>query len=325
MTQPDLSIVAPCYNEEAALDTFFTVMREELDRLDLSWEIVCVNDGSADRTLEMLIAKTREDARIKVVNLSRNFGKEAALTAGIDHASGRAVIPMDVDLQDPPTLIKEMVALWREGYDVVNAARSVRASDSFAKRSSAGLFYKYYNKLATRPIPADVGDFRLLDRRVVDVLKQMPERNRFMKGLFSWPGFRQTQITYERPPRLEGETKFNFWKLWNLALDGIFSFSTIPLRIWTYIGLATAMAAFCYASWLIVRTLIFGADVPGYASLMVMILFLGGVQLISLGIIGEYLGRVYDEAKQRPIYLVENVYSQADAEARRPIPIHARA
>jgi len=315
---PTLSIVAPCYNEAAAIGTFFRKMRETLDRLGVTWEIVCVNDGSRDDTLARLVAEARRDTRIKVVDFTRNFGKEAALTAGLETARGRAVVPIDIDLQDPPELIGEMLTKWREGFDVVYATRAARDSDTFMKRLTARLFYRLYNRLTTVAIPPNAGDFRLMDRRVVEAIKQLPERNRFMKGLFAWPGFRQTEVTYERRPREQGDTKFSYWRLWNFALDGLTSFSTVPLRVWTYLGGVVALLAFVYAAFLVVRTLIHGIDVPGYASLMVVMLFLGGVQLVSLGIIGEYLGRTYDEVKRRPIYLVDRIYDYetADADAR---------
>ena len=308
----DLSIVAPCYNEEAALGRFFSEIKAELRTLALSWEIICVNDGSTDGTLATLIAEARQDGRVKVIDLTRNFGKEAALTAGLKQSRGQAVVPIDVDLQDPPHLIGEMLAKWRQGYDVVYATRVARQSDTFFKQATAKLFYRFYNTLTPVAIPANAGDFRLMDRRVVNALNSMPERTRFMKGLFSWLGFKQAEIQYERLARADGKSKFNYWKLWNFAIDGLTSFTTVPLRIWTYLGGIIAGLSFLYATWLVLRTLIYGVDLPGYASLMVVILFLGGVQLISLGIIGEYLGRTYHEVKQRPIYLVDHVYDFED-------------
>jgi glycosyltransferase involved in cell wall biosynthesis len=310
---PTLSLVMPCFNEADALTRFFEHVPSVLDDLDVSWEIIAVNDGSLDDTLERLLAAARRDGRVRVVDLSRNFGKEAALTAGLDTARGQAVVPIDVDLQDPPELIGAMLAQWRDGYDVVYAVRRARGSDTRLKRVTANLFYRLYNRMTTVMIPPNAGDFRLLDRRVVEVLKALPERNRFMKGLFAWLGFRQTAIAYDRPARAAGASKFSYWKLWNFALDGLTSFTTVPLRIWTYIGGSIAALAFLYAAFLILRTLIYGVDVPGYASIMVVILFLGGVQLISLGIIGEYLGRTYDEVKARPIYLVDRTYEFTNA------------
>lgn len=304
----ELSVVVPMYNEELNLDHLFERLVSVLDRLNMKYEIVCVNDGSKDNTLRYLIEHHRRNPVIKVVNLSRNFGKEIALTAGIDYAIGSAVVPIDADLQDPPELISELIAKWREGYDVVYATRLSRQGESWIKRFTAKAFYQTIGQMSRVPIPGNTGDFRLLDRRVVDALKQMPERNRFMKGLFAWVGFKQTSVLYDRPQRYKGATKWNYWRLWNFAIDGITSFSFLPLKVWSYIGLAISLLSFLYASFLIIRTLLLGIDVPGYASLMVAILFLGGVQLLTLGIIGEYLGRVYEEVKGRPLYLVRECY-----------------
>lgn len=304
----ELSIVVPMYNEELNVDHLIKRLISALDRLKLEYEIVCVNDGSKDNTLKCLIEHHRRNPAIKVVSLSRNFGKEIALTAGIDYTRGAAVVPIDADLQDPPELIEELIAKWREGYDVVYATRLSRQGESWMKRFTAHAFYQTIAKMSRVSIPRNTGDFRLLDRRVVDALKQMPERNRFMKGLFAWVGFKQTSISYDRPQRYQGLTKWNYWRLWNFALDGIMSFSLVPLKVWSYVGLAISLPAFFYATFLIIRTLIFGVDVPGYASLMVVVLFLGGMQLLTLGIIGEYLGRVYDEVKGRPLYLVRECY-----------------
>lgn len=304
----DLSLIVPVFNEEAAIPQFMDRIGRVMDGLGVSWEAVFVNDGSNDGTLEVLRETRRRHNNVGVVDFSRNFGKEAALTAGLDFARGRAVIPIDVDLQDPPELIGEMLDKWREGFDVVFAVRSVRESDSRLKSFSARAFYRFYNWMSQLEIPRNAGDFRLMDRKVVEALRQMPERNRFMKGLFTWPGFRQTSVRYERPARSQGTTKFNYWKLWNFAIDGMTSFSTVPLRVWSYVGAIIAMVSFGYAVFLIARTLIYGSDVPGYASLMVVVLFLGGLQLLTLGIIGEYLGRTYQEVKGRPIYLVRDTY-----------------
>jgi glycosyltransferase involved in cell wall biosynthesis len=248
--------------------------------------------------------------------LSRNFGKEAALTAGIDAARGDAVIPIDADLQDSPELIVRLVEEWKRGFEVVLAKRADRRADSFAKRLTALLFYKVHNSISEPVIPENVGDFRLMDRKVVDAIKQLPERRRFMKGIFAWVGFRSTTIEYVRDPRIAGASRFSAWKLWNLALEGITSFSTAPLRIWTYLGLAVASLAFVYAGFIVMRTVIHGIDVPGYASLLAITLFLGGIQLIGLGVLGEYLGRVYSEAKQRPIYIVRDSYEASRATRR---------
>ena len=304
----ELSIVVPLYNEEANINRLISRLQSTLDKLNTTYEIVCINDGSQDDTFKLLVDYHEENSAIKVVNLSRNFGKEIALTAGIDYASGAAIIPIDADLQDPPELIAQLVAKWREGYDVVYATRKSRSGESWLKRFTANSFYQTIGKMSPIPIPANTGDFRLLDRKVVEALKQMPERTRFMKGLFAWVGYKQTSILFDREPRFGGKTTWNYWKLWNFALDGITSFSFFPLKIWSYIGSVISLISLLYASFLIIRTLILGIDVPGYASLMVAVLFFGGIQLITLGIIGEYLGRVYEEVKRRPLYFVRESY-----------------
>lgn len=303
-----ISVVVPLHNEEPNINYFFERLESVLDRLGLTYEIVCVDDGSKDNTLRQLVAHHHRNSRIKVVSLSRNFGKEIALTAAIDHAIGAAVVPIDADLQDPPELIADMITQWQQGYDVVYATRQSRQGESWLKRFTANVFYRVIGRMSTVEIPRNTGDFRLLDRRVVEVLKQMPERTRFMKGIFAWVGFRQTFILYDRAERYKGRTKWNYWRLWNLAVDGITSFSVLPLKVWSYVGFSLAIAAFLYAMFLIIRTLMLGIDVPGYASLMVATLFIGGVQLLTLGIIGEYLGRVYEEVKGRPLYLVRASY-----------------
>ncbi len=303
-----LSIVVPMFNEEDGVDAFFArvepVAEAVVAPLRRPYEIVCVDDGSSDRTLEMLHAHRQRNPAIKIVSLSRNFGKDLALTAGLDHAQGSAVVPIDSDLQDPPEVIPELFARWLEGHEVVYATRSSRDSDGVAKRASAGWFYRVHNMMADVKIPENTGDFRLMDRRVVEALGRLPERNRFMKGLFAWVGFKQAQVEYAREPREHGKTKWKAWSLWNFGLDGITSSSTVPLRIWSYIGGTIFLVALAYAGYLIVRTLIYGADVPGYASLMVVLLFMGGINLLTLGIVGEYLGRIYTEVKRRPLYLV---------------------
>jgi len=311
-----ISLVVPFYNEEEVIDRFFVEIRAVLESIPSSdFEIVCVNDGSRDQTLNKLLGYSSADARIKVIDLSRNFGKEAALTAGLDHAAGDAVIPFDADLQDPPEAIIQLVEKWREGFDVVIATRVERASDTYAKRSTAALFYRIHNAISDIRIPENAGDFRLMSRSTVDALKQLPENRRFMKGLFAWVGGRTAEIEYARLPRIAGTSKFSGWKLWNFALEGITSFSTLPLRVWTYIGGATALFAFFYGSYLVVRTIVRGVDVPGYASIITAVLFLGGMQLIGIGVIGEYVGRIYVEAKRRPIYIVRKIY-QDKVEAR---------
>ncbi|MEA5463374.1 glycosyltransferase family 2 protein [Leptothoe sp. PORK10 BA2] len=305
---PELSIVVPMYCEESNVDHLFERLETVVGELGVTYEIICVDDGSKDSTLLRLISHHHRNPAIKVVALARNFGKELALTAGLDHSRGQAVVPIDADLQDPPEYIQALMEQWRAGYDVVYAKRNSRLGETWFKTFSANGFYRVIGRMSQVPIPQDTGDFRLMDRRVVDALKQLPERTRFMKGLFAWVGYRQTFITYDRDPRHSGQTKWNYWKLWNFALDGIVSFSSTPLRVWSYLGLMISAISFVYASFLVIRTLVLGIDLPGYASLMVAILFLGGIQLVSLGIIGEYLGRVYEEVKQRPLYLVREFY-----------------
>ncbi|MEN9203067.1 MAG: glycosyltransferase family 2 protein [Thermostichus sp. DG_1_6_bins_120] len=307
-TPPELSILIPCKNEADNLEHLFERLRQTLDPLLLSYELVCVNDGSQDNTLEILLDFHRRDPRIKVINLSRCFGKEIALTAAIDYASGKAVIPIDADLQDPPELIPQMLELWQQGYQVVYAVRRSRQGESWFKQLTAHGFYHVIDQLSQVRIPRNTGDFRLLDRQVVDAIKQMRERTRFMKGIFAWVGYRQTAIFYDRAPRYRGKTQWNYWRLWNLAVEGITSFSSWPLRVWSYVGLFISLLALLYGAFLVTRTLLLGSDVPGYASLAVMVLFLGGIQLISLGIIGEYLGRIFEEVKGRPLYLVQGAF-----------------
>ena len=308
MHLPFLSIVAPCYNEEDVIDIFLEKIFIVLNKLGKSYEIVFVNDGSRDNTLEILKQKAKEFDVVRVISLSRNFGKEAALSAGLDMAHGEVVVPIDVDLQDPPELILDFVKKYEEGYDVVVGKRVDRTTDSTAKRVSAETFYKLHNKISDIEIPHNVGDYRLMSRRVVEELKKLPETQRFMKGIFAWLGFKTAVIEYKREARVAGETSFNGWKLWNFALDGITSFSTAPLRIWLYIGMALALISFIYGSWIILKTLIFGVDSPGYASMITVVLFLGGIQLMGIGILGEYIGRIYIESKNRPVYIVEDEY-----------------
>lgn len=279
-----------------------------LKQTELSYELLLVDDGSEDGTLSKLLAAQEQFPEIRILRLSRNFGKEAALTAGLDHALGDIVIPIDCDLQDPPELIIPMIEQWRKGYDVVLAKRANRESDEALKRITAEWFYKVHNKIAATEIPENVGDFRLMTRKVVDALKQLPENQRFMKGLFAWAGFKTTTIEFRRAKRVGGESRFNSWKLWNLALEGITSFSTVPLRIWMYLGLLFSGLAFVYGSIIVVKTLLLGVDVPGYASILTSILFIGGIQLLGIGVIGEYLGRMYQEVKKRPVYLIDKEY-----------------
>jgi len=307
-----LSVVAPAYNEEDVLAFFFVRMERVLNACAVDWEIVCVNDGSRDATLAVLLHERARNPRIKVIDLSRNFGKEVALSAGMDAATGDMVLPIDVDLQDPPEIIPEFIAQWEAGYDVVYGLRASRGEDSLAKRVSAKGFYRLFNLLSEIDMPRDAGDFRLMDRSVVEALKALPERNRFMKGLFAWVGFRQTGVAFERPQRAAGKTSWRYWRLWNFALDGLTAFSTVPLRLWTYVGGLTALAAFGYAAFLVLDTLLHGRDVPGYASLMVAVLLSLGLQMLAMGIIGEYLGRIFQEVKHRPLYVIRRAYGLQD-------------
>lgn len=320
-----LSIVVPMFNEERNVGPFLERIEPVAERLVAplggSYEIICVDDGSTDRTLECLAGQRQRNAAVKIVALSRNFGKDIALSAGLEHATAAAVVPIDADLQDPPELIPELFAKWLEGYDVVFATRASREGDGAVKRLTASWFYRLHNRLADVGIPNDTGDFRLMDRRVAEALRGLPERNRFMKGLFAWVGFRQTGVAYRRQPRAHGTSKWRYWRLWNFALDGITSSSTLPLRMWSYFGAFIALCAFAYAAFLIVRTLILGVDVPGYASLMVVVLFMGGINLLTLGIIGEYLGRAYMEVKGRPLYLVRESHGFDEAGTAQAEPL----
>ena len=303
-----ISILCPCYNEEDVLNLFFEKISAVIAKIPEEFEFVFVNDGSCDKTFEILKSQAQKDSRIKIIDLSRNFGKEAALTAAIDYCRGDAAIPIDVDLQDPPELIPQMIEKWHEGYEVVLARRSDRSSDSYLKRTTAKIFYRLHNLISSPDIPENVGDFRLIDKNVIDVLKTMREFHRFMKGLFAWAGFKTFVIDYKRETRASGTTKFNGKKLWKLAVEGITSFSTVPLTLWLYLGSLISFSAFVYGLWIFIRTIIFGVDVPGYASLICLILFFGGLELLGIGILGEYVGRTYIETKQRPIYVVREIY-----------------
>lgn len=312
-----LSLVVPCFNEEEVLPVFLAEILPVLSALPgVRFEIVFVNDGSRDGTLPYLIERAKTDARLRVLDLSRNFGKEVALSAGLAEARGDAVIPFDADLQDPPDLIPSLVARWREGFEVVIARRADRTSDSVLKRGTANAFYRLHGRLTDLDLPENAGDFRLMDRCVVDALNAMPESCRFMKGLFAWAGFRTASVDYVRRPRAAGHSKFSGWKLWNFALEGITSFSTLPLRIWTYAGFLVAAGALLYALLIATRTLVHGVDVPGYASLAVIILLFGGLQMMGMGMIGEYVGRIYMESKRRPLYFVRARYGGADEGGR---------
>jgi len=302
----ELSVIVPVFNEASGLAQFIARLMPVLDRIGMNFEIICIDDGSTDASLAGLLELRQRLPALKVLSFSRNFGKDIALSAGLDYSSGAAVVPIDCDLQDPPEMIEPMVAKWREGYDIVYATRNRRAGESLFKRATAKYFYRIFARITDIPIPPDTGDFRLLDRRVVDVLVRLPERTRFMKGLFAWVGFRQTSLTFDRDQRHAGKSNWSYWRLWNFALDGITSFSSLPLKIWGYIGVVISLFAFLFALFLIGLKIFRGVDLPGYPSLMVAVLFFGGVQLITLGIIGEYLARMYNEVKGRPLYLVRD-------------------
>lgn len=319
-SRPRISIVIPAYNESAALHELHQRLTRVVDGMSVSAEFIYVNDGSRDDTMQVLHVIRSRDPRVSLVDLSRNFGKEIALTAGLDHARGEAVVLIDADLQDPPELIPELCARWREGFDVVYATRVGREGESWLKKQTARLFYHAMERIGTTAIPRDAGDYRLLSRRAVDALTQLREQHRFMKGLFSWIGYRQTSVRYVRDPRFAGETKWNYWKLWNFAIEGFTSFTVAPLKISTYIGVGTAVVAFTYGLIIISRTLLYGRDVPGYASLLVVMLFLGGIQLMALGILGEYIGRTFDEVKQRPLYFVQHYLPAGGSEPVNEIP-----
>ena len=318
-----LSLVVPAFNEAEVLPHFHARLSAVLRDLPLLAEIVYVNDGSIDTTLEVMRQLAGNDGRVAIVDLSRNFGKEIALTAGLDHARGDAVVVIDADLQDPPELITELIRRWHEGYDVVYAKRSARDGDSWLKRLTAFAFYRLMQRAGRVCIPQDTGDFRLLSRRAIVALGKLREQHRFMKGLFAWIGYPQVAVPYRREPRYAGKTKWNYWRLWNLALEGITSFTTAPLKMATYLGLVTAVASFIYAAVIVYKTLMFGEPVRGYPSLMVVVLFLGGVQLITIGILGEYIGRMFDETKNRPLYLVQEFRPAVDAQRIPEIPVLA--
>ena len=307
--KPKISIVAPFYNEAQGIELYFERLARVTQALaQFDFELVCVDDGSVDKTLSLLLQQAATDPRIRVVELSRNFGKEAALTAGLDAATGDAVIPIDSDLQDPPELIGAMLQEWQNGAEVVLARRMDRSADSILKRVSAEIFYKAHNRFSSLKIPGNVGDFRLMDRVVVQAFRQLPERQRFMKGLFAWLGFRTVTLDYIREARAAGHSKFSGWKLWNFALEGLTSFSTSPLKIWSYLGGVGALISLGYALFIVVRTMAHGVDLPGYASLLVAVIFFGSVQLIGIGMLGEYIGRIYMESKQRPLYIVRKTH-----------------
>lgn len=309
-----LTLIVPVYNEQSAIGPFLDAISPILNRMTsaIAAEILFVNDGSRDSTEFVIRSYMESNSAVRLVNLSRNFGKEAALCAGLEHARGDAVIPVDVDLQDEPTIIPEMVAKWQQGAQIVNARRSDRSSDSWAKRNTARAFYRAFNVLADYPIPSDVGDFRLLDRQVVEVLRTMGERVRLNKTLFSWVGFKTDEVTFVRKARTQGRTTMNYWRLWGMALDGIIGSTTKPLRIWTYLGTGLGLLSMLYATYVFVNTLIFGVDVPGYASLILLILIFGGLNLFAIGVLGEYVGRILTEVRGRPLFVVRSTYSAED-------------
>lgn len=302
-----VSLVIPIYNEEEAIPLFYKTVRENKQLADVDAELVFVDDGSNDGSYNIIESIIATDPLVILISLSRNFGKESALLAGIEHATGDVVIPIDVDLQDPIEVVPRLIEEYKHGADVVLAKRSDRSNDSYFKRKSAEYFYKIINILSDSKIEENVGDFRLFSRKVVEAIKELPERQLFMKGLFSWVGFKTATIEYTRPARVAGVSKFRGWKLWNFALEGITSFSTVPLRIWTYIGISIALFAFAYGLWMVIDKIVWGNPVPGYPSLITAILFFGGIQLIGIGVLGEYIGRIYMEAKRRPRYIINNI------------------
>jgi glycosyltransferase involved in cell wall biosynthesis len=307
-----LTVVVPAFNESSGLREFHARLEPVLDRLDLSADILFVDDGSSDDTWDVIRSLHEKDPRVAGLKLSRNFGKEHAMTAGLDRTDADAVVVIDADLQDPPELIPKFIDAWRQGYDVVYGTRASRAGESRLKRFTAAAFYRVMERLSSTQVPRDTGDFRLMNRRAVAALGELRERQRFMKGLFAWVGYKQTSIVYERDARFAGTSKFNYWRLWNFAIEGITSFSGAPLKVATYIGVMTAILSFLFGVFVLVKAIFFGDAVRGYPTLMLVILFLGGVQLIALGLIGEYLGRLYLEAKQRPLYLIDE-YVASDA------------
>ena len=309
-TEYMISIVVPVYNEMEVLPEFHARISGVLDQLSLGAEVIYVNDGSDDDSLSLLNEIYEQDARVAILDLSRNFGKEIAMTAGLHKAQGDAVIVIDADLQDPPELIPRLIDEWQKGYDVIYAKRARREGESAFKKLTAHLFYRLMRSIGQIKIPEDTGDYRLLSRRAVDALNTLSEQHRFMKGLFTWIGYRQKAVIYERDPRHAGESKWNYWHLWNFAIEGITSYSSAPLKLASYLGLLTALGAFSYGIFIIIRTMLYGDPVQGYPSMIVIILFLGGVQLMSIGVLGEYVGRIFTETKRRPLYFI-NKFSLA--------------
>ena len=317
-----LTVLVPVFNEGEGLHQLQARLLPVLDALEgLETAILYVDDGSRDDSWAVIASLVAADARVSGLKLSRNFGKEIAMTAGLDHCDTDAVVVIDADLQDPPELIADFVARWRDGFDVVYGRRLERDGESWLKRVTAAGFYRVMSRLSPTPIPRDTGDFRLLSRRALDALRQLRERHRFMKGLFTWVGYRQCAVDYRRDPRHAGTSSFNYWKLWNFALEGITSFSTVPLRAATYVGLITAIIAFGFGGWIIAKTMLWGDPVAGYPSLMSVMLFLGGMQLMALGVIGEYLGRLYGESKRRPLYLVDTLLGAGSSGGSAPVAV----
>ena len=308
---PRISIVIPVFNEANSLGLLFDRLTPILRSLNQRYEIVFVNDGSADDTLRALLNYQPANPELRVIDLSRNFGKEAALTAGLAHCRGDCAITLDADLQDPPELIPQMIAKWGDGYETVVAVHAQRSTDSYVRRTSANWFYRLINAIAEIRFVAHAGDFRLLDRSAINAFLSLPERTRFNKGLFAWIGFRSAQIEHHRPARSKGHSRFSLRRLTRFAIDGITSFSTLPLRVWTYVGFSIAFLAFCYGSYIILRTLVMGIDVPGYASMIVAIMFFGGINLLGIGVLGEYIGRIFLETKHRPLYVVRRIHESS--------------
>lgn len=303
-------MIVPVLNEQDSILNFVTRIEDVLAPLSpaISYEILFINDGGTDATEDSIKNLMTENSGIRLINLSRNFGKDAAMCAGFEYAAGDAVIPIDVDLQDPPEVIPEMIEKWLNGAKVINARRIDRSRDSWGKRLSASGFYRVFNLIADQPIPDNVGDFRLLDRQVVNIVRKLGERARFSKALLSWVGFQTDEVTFKRPPRVTGETTWSYWKLWNFALDGIVSSSTLPLRVWSYLGVFLSMGSFIYAIFIFIRTVIMGADTPGYASTVILILLFGGLNLLAIGTIGEYVGRIFTEVRGRPLYIIRSMH-----------------
>lgn len=322
MPQKLISIIVPAYNEEAVLELFHARISKLVQTLDAyAWEIIFINDGSTDATQAKIDALQKQDPRIAGIVLSRNFGKEIAMTAGLDHAKGDAVVIIDADLQDPPELIADFIREWNKGFDVVYGRRTHRDGESWAKKVTARYFYKVIGKLSKVEIPANTGDFRLMSRRSVDALLQLREHHRFMKGLFAWVGYPSIAVDYRRPPRAAGISKFNYWRLWNFALEGITSFTILPLKLASYLGMSIAIFSVLIGLWIILKTLLWGEGVAGYPSLIVAILFFGGVQLFFIGVIGEYLGRIYNETKVRPLYVVQDMQPSHPGKTPPPQPL----